>query len=119
MPSDEAPVRVEFTPEFKRNVRTLSRKYRHIRTDVEPVINQLQTGDFVGDQITGTRFVVFKIRVKNSDISKRKSAGYRLIYSISEPDLIILLTIYSKLDQADITADQIRRIIREFEEYPG
>ncbi len=41
MSRDEPRVQVEFTPEFKRNLRTLARKYRQIRSDVEPVINQL------------------------------------------------------------------------------
>ena len=118
MPSDESPVQLEFSPEFKRNVRTLSKKYRHIRSDVDPVTEQLKAGEFVGDRITGTQYVVFKVRVKNSDIGKGKRAGYRLIYRVSEPDLVILITIYSKPDQSDISADQIRRIIREFEENP-
>lgn len=29
---------------FKRNLRSLSRKYRHIRSDVQPVIEQLKSG---------------------------------------------------------------------------
>ena len=118
MPSDESPVQLRFTPEFKRNVRALSKKYRHIRSDVKPIIEQLQAGEFVGDRITGSRYVVFKVRVRNSDIDKGKSAGYRLIYNVSRPDLVVLVTIYSKLDQSDIPSDQIRRIIREFEENP-
>jgi mRNA-degrading endonuclease RelE of RelBE toxin-antitoxin system len=39
MPSEPPQVRVEFTPEFKRNLRALSKKYRHIRSDVQPVLN--------------------------------------------------------------------------------
>ncbi|QTA91752.1 hypothetical protein [Desulfonema magnum] len=45
---------VEFTPEFKRNLRSLAKKYRHIRSDIQPVIDQIQKGDFVGDQIPKT-----------------------------------------------------------------
>jgi mRNA-degrading endonuclease RelE of RelBE toxin-antitoxin system len=48
-------VSVEFTPEFKRNLRALAKKYRHIRSDVEPVVKLLNTGDLIGDQIPGTR----------------------------------------------------------------
>jgi len=110
---------VEFTPEFKRNLRTLSKKYRHIRSDVQPVIEQLQAGEFVGDRISGTHYVVFKVRVRNSDIQKGKSAGYRLIYQVKTPSLAVLVTIYSKLDQADISAEQIRRILTEFKEHSG
>ena len=85
MPNESAPVQVEFTPEFKRNLRALSRKYPHIHSDVQPVVSQMLAGDFPGDRITGTKYVVFKVRVRNSDIQKGKSAGYRLIYQIKRP----------------------------------
>jgi mRNA-degrading endonuclease RelE of RelBE toxin-antitoxin system len=119
MPSELPQVRVEFTPEFKRNLRALSKKYRHIRSDVQPVIEQLQAGELVGDRVPGTRYAVFKVRVRNSDIPKGKSAGYRLIYQVKEPALAVLVTIYSKLDQADISAEQIRRILTEFNAHYG
>lgn len=44
---------VQFTPEFKRNLRALAKKYRHIRDDVAPVIEALQAGEIPGDQIPG------------------------------------------------------------------
>jgi len=72
MPNESAPVQVEFTPEFKRNLRALSRKYPHIHSDVQPVVSQMLAGDFPGDRITGTKYVVFKVRVRNSDIQKGK-----------------------------------------------
>ena len=116
MPSEPGQVQVEFTPEFKRNLRALSKKYRHIRTDLEPVIRQLSAGDFVGDQIPGTPYTVFKVRARNSDIQKGKSSGYRIIYMVHTPVYVVLVTLYSKLDQADILAGQIRRIVSEFEQ---
>jgi mRNA-degrading endonuclease RelE of RelBE toxin-antitoxin system len=109
-------VQVEYTPEFKRNLRALAKKYRHIRDDVEPVIKRLEAGEVIGDQVTGTRYTIFKVRVRNSDIQRGKSAGYRLIYYLRTPARIILVTIYSKLDQSDISAEQVRRILREFDE---
>ncbi|CAG0928879.1 hypothetical protein TFLX_01119 [Thermoflexales bacterium] len=109
-------VQVEYTLEFKRNLGTLAKKYRHIRSDVQPIIEQIQRGSFVGDRIPGTSYVVFKARVKNSDITKGKSAGYRLIYHIKKPNLVILVTLYSKLDQSDIAAGKIRQIMKEFDE---
>ncbi|MEA1907192.1 MAG: type II toxin-antitoxin system RelE/ParE family toxin [Euryarchaeota archaeon] len=118
MPSKPAePVQVEFTPEFKRNLRALAKKYRHIRSDVQPMIDQLRTGDVMGDQVPRTRHTVFKVRVRNSDIQKGKRSGYRLIYHLKTPTNIILVTIYSKLDQADISAEQVRRILVEFDKH--
>jgi mRNA-degrading endonuclease RelE of RelBE toxin-antitoxin system len=116
MPNEPALIPVEFTQEFKRNLRALSKKYRHIRSDVQPIIEQLEAGEFVGDRITGTTHVVFKVRVKNRDIEKGKSSGYRLIYQVRSHQAVILITIYSKLDQGDISPKQIRRILVEFEE---
>jgi len=110
------PITIRFTPEFKRNLRVLSKKYRHIRSDVQPVIDQIQTGEFVGDQIPRVRYTVFKVRVKNSDIRKGKRSGYRFIYYLKTQTDVILVTIYSKLEQSDISAEQIRRILREYEE---
>ncbi len=58
---------------------------------------------------------MFKLRVRNSDIQKGKSGGYRLIYYVKTVKGIILLTIYAKTEQVDIAADDIRNIIAEYE----
>lgn len=52
-------IRIEFTPEFKRNLRVLAKKYRHIRSDVQPVIEQLQKGEIVGDKVSGVKYTIF------------------------------------------------------------
>ena len=41
-------IRIEFAPEFKRNLKRLAKKYRHIRSDIEPVTNELQKGIIIG-----------------------------------------------------------------------
>ena len=118
MPSEPAElVQVEFTPEFKRSLRALAKKYRHIRSDVSAVIDRLQAGEVIGDQVPRTHYTIFKVRVRNSDIQKGKRSGYRLIYHLRAPTNIILVTVYSKLDQADISTEQIRRILIEFDKH--
>jgi len=77
---------------------------------------KLQAGDFVGDQIPGTGYTVFKVRVRNSDIQKGKSAGYRLIYQLESPTSVLLQLIYSKLDQIDVAVQEIQSVIAEFQE---
>lgn len=109
------PVGVKYTPEFKRNLRTLAKKYRHIRSDIQPVIDKLQEGQIVGDRVPRTHYTIFKVRVRNTDIQKGKRSGYRLIYYYKTKTNIILVTIYSKLDQGDVSAEDIRRILTEFE----
>ncbi|MEK0184887.1 type II toxin-antitoxin system RelE/ParE family toxin, partial [Microcoleus anatoxicus PTRS2] len=78
MQSESSSINVYFADEFKRNLRALSKKYRHIRSDVQPIVEQLQVGELPGNRIPGINDIVFKVRVKNTDIKKGKSAGYRL-----------------------------------------
>jgi mRNA-degrading endonuclease RelE of RelBE toxin-antitoxin system len=112
-------VQIDLTPEYKRNLRELSKKYRQIRLDTQPVIEQIQAGNFIGDRIPGMGedYIILKVRVKNSNIQKGKSAGYRMIYQVESPSIVLLLTIYSKSDnRTDISLNEIRSIIAEFDE---
>ncbi|MDJ0702467.1 MAG: type II toxin-antitoxin system RelE/ParE family toxin [Leptolyngbyaceae cyanobacterium MO_188.B28] len=115
MPNEPSKIQIEVTSEFKRSLRTLAKRYRKIRSDVQPIIDRLQAGEVIGDQISGTRYTVFKVRVINSNIQKGKSGGYRFIYYLKTSTQIILVTIYSKSDQGDVSADTINRIVANFE----
>ncbi len=53
------------------------------------------------------------MRVRNRDIQKGKSGGYRLVYYAKTKSGVVLLTIYAKSEHADIAADVIRDIIVE------
>jgi len=108
-------MQIEVTARFKRDLRILAKKYRSIRRDIQPVINQLETGELPGDKVTGIGYTIFKLRVKNSDIQKGKSGGYRVIYFLKTTDNIILVTIYSKSEREDISAKEIKQILSEFE----
>jgi mRNA-degrading endonuclease RelE of RelBE toxin-antitoxin system len=115
MQTEPPIIQVEATIAFQRNLRKLAKKYRSIRQDVQPIIETLQSGELPGDQVSGVGYTLFKVRVKNSDIQKGKSGGYRVIYYLKTSTNIILVTIYSKSEQEDITAEEIRDIITEFE----
>jgi mRNA-degrading endonuclease RelE of RelBE toxin-antitoxin system len=86
-----SPRQVTFTPEFKRNLRQLAKKYRHIKSDLQPIIDQLASGSKPGDQVPQVRYEIFKVRAKNSD---------------------------SKTEQADIAPEDIRHIILDLETAP-
>ena len=109
-------IQVIVSPTFNRNLRTLAKKYRSIRNDIQPIIEQLAQGELLGDRITGVGYAVFKLRVRNSDTQKGKSGGYRLIYYIQTAMGIILLTVYTKSEQVDIVAEDIQNIITEYEQ---
>jgi mRNA-degrading endonuclease RelE of RelBE toxin-antitoxin system len=110
------PVQVSFTPEFKRNLRHLAKKYRRIKSDLQPILDELASGSKPGDQVPGVRYQVFKVRAKNSDASKGKSGGYRLIYYVKSEPEVVLITVYSKTEQADVAPEEIRQIILDLEE---
>lgn len=111
-------VTIDLTPEFYRNLRDLNKRYRHIRADIQTVIQDLEVGNFIGDRISGIGedYVMLKVRVKNRDIQRGKSAGYRLIYQVESPTTVLLLTIYSKSDRSDITAAELHSIAAEVED---
>lgn len=108
-------VEIAYTPEFKRNIRQLAKKYRRIKSDIQPLLEQFGQGDTPGDQIPGVQYEVFKVRVRNSDNAKGKSGGYRVIYQQTQAGRIVLITIYSKTEQADIAAQAIRQVILDYE----
>lgn len=105
--------RVETAPTFERNLKRLGRRYRRIRQDLEPIITQLIAGETPGDRLRGVPAVVYKVRLPNTDARRGKSGGYRVIYYLPSGEITVLLTIYSKTDQADIPAAEIVRILNE------
>ena len=84
MLNDTPLVHIDLSPEYKQNLRSLSKRYRNIRSDTQKLLDQIQSGNFIGDRIAGLGedYLVIKVRVKNSNIQKGKSAAYRVIYQL-------------------------------------
>ncbi len=104
---------VEYSDAFKKQLKRLSRRYRKIRQDIQPVIDALLASETPGDQITGTNYTLYKVRAKNSDSQRGKSGGYRIIYYLKTETHCILVAIYSKSDQGDITTEELNRLLTE------
>jgi mRNA-degrading endonuclease RelE of RelBE toxin-antitoxin system len=115
MPNDSERS-ISYTPEFKRNLRILAKSYRSIRTDITPLLEQLESGELPGDRVQHTQHLVYKVRVPNSDAQRGKSCGYRVIYYLNTSTSVVLITIYSKLEQGDISSEAIRNIIDEYKD---
>ncbi|BAY16497.1 hypothetical protein NIES21_23260 [Anabaenopsis circularis NIES-21] len=45
------PVSIRFSDEFEQKLYRLSKRFRNIRSDVQPIIEELQQGNIVGDRI--------------------------------------------------------------------
>jgi len=111
--SEPGQVEVLFTSEFKRSLRRLLKRYRSIRRDVESLVEELASGETPGERVKGTGHVVYKVRVANTDARRGKSGGYRVVYYVQTSERVILVTVYSKSDQGDISSAVLRQIIEE------
>jgi mRNA-degrading endonuclease RelE of RelBE toxin-antitoxin system len=103
---------IHYTAEFKRNLRHLMKKYPTIRSDLEPLLLNLQSGEICGDLM---QHVGYKVRLPNRDAKRGKSGGYRVIYYLQMSEHIILVSVYSKIEQGDINPQQIKKIIETFD----
>ncbi|NJK73714.1 MAG: type II toxin-antitoxin system RelE/ParE family toxin [Microcoleus sp. SU_5_6] len=109
-------VQVQVSPLFLKRLKDLAKRYRQVQQDIQPIIETLQKGDFLGDRIVGTGYTVLKVRAKNRDIPVGKSGGYRVIYQVLSPQLVVLLLIYAKSEQSDVTAEEIIEAINRIED---
>ena len=113
MSNDESSIKIQFTDVFKHQVRDLAKRYRKIKLDIQPIFEKLKNGELIGEQIQKTSYTVFKVRVKNSDIQKGKSGGYRVIYYVNSSTNILCILIYSKSEKDNVTATEIKKVIQE------
>ena len=115
MKIDESSIKVIQSARFIKELKKLGKRYDSVRKDIQPLIEQLKDGETPGDRITGNKYPDYKIRVKNSDIKKGQSSGYRIIYYIRTTSAILLTNIYSKSDQSDISNKEVQDVIEQYE----
>jgi len=97
------------TPEFIKNLKALKKKYKNIKDDVLKLANKLENNPTIGTELGNN---TYKIRIKNSDNNKGKSAGYRVItYCINKQNEVFLVTIYSKSDKENILDLELKELI--------
>ncbi|WP_058997714.1 type II toxin-antitoxin system RelE/ParE family toxin [Leptolyngbya sp. NIES-2104] len=113
MTNDEASPTVEVVAasSFKRELKGLKKRYPSIRSDLEPTLKQLEAGQTPGDQISGVKDTVYKVRIPNRDANRGKSGGYPVIYYIRTPIKVLLVAIYSKSERSGISASEVKELI--------
>ena len=101
--------KVKPTPEFIKNLKALKKKYKNIKNDVLELANELEKNPTMGTELGNN---TFKIRIKNSDNNRGKSAGYRIVtYCINEQNEVFLVTIYSKSEKENILDLELKELI--------
>lgn len=111
--TNKIPIQVQSTPRFKQVLKKLRKKYAHVIDDLKSLLEILAQGQTPGDQIPNVGYSVYKVRLPNRDTQQGKSGGYRAIYYLKTPQRIILIDIYAKTEQVDISRDKIRRLIAD------
>jgi mRNA-degrading endonuclease RelE of RelBE toxin-antitoxin system len=97
------------TPEFIKNLKTLKKKYKNIKSDILELANELEKNPTMGTELGNN---TYKIRLKNSDNNKGKSAGYRIVtYCFNEQYELFLVTIYSKSEKENILDMELKELI--------
>ncbi len=110
------PTRVDTHPTFRKRTRRLRRRFPSIHLDLRPLFQRLRNDERPGDRIPGIGHTVYKVRLPNRAAQRGKSSGFRVIYYAQFNDRVTLLTIYSKTDDTDISAAEIRQLALEADE---
>ena len=98
---------------FLESIKHLKKKYPHTNADAKTALQVLIENPFLGVVIqggSGTR----KLRVRNSNLTRGKSGGYRLIYLVdSANETLYPLLMYSKTEQEDVTQHEIKELVEQ------
>lgn len=105
---------IVYTDNFEREIKRLKKKFPSIKKLVAELASELESFEIIGDRIPNVEYEVYKARLPNPDAQKGKSGGFRVVYYLKTQEKIILITIYSKSDQADIPIEIIIQLIEEF-----
>jgi mRNA-degrading endonuclease RelE of RelBE toxin-antitoxin system len=68
-----------FVSSFRRSLKSLKKKYSHVKADTRTAWQVLETSPQLGDVIPGSGRIR-KLRIPNSDAARGKSSGYRLSF---------------------------------------
>lgn len=102
------PTKVEIPSAFAKELSRLARKYPSVLDDIEVLIDQLKNDERLGDLIANVGYEVYKVRLKNRSSQRGKSGGFRVIYYVRLADDVVMITIYSKTEQNDVSPNEIR-----------
>ena len=111
---------VVLTPSFKHSVQKLQKRFRHVKDDVGVAVRMLLQTPRLGVVLPGGSGVR-KLRVRNTDLSKGKRGGYRLLYYVEDQPVptIYLLLLYAKSDREDVTRQELKHLLDELADKMG
>ena len=99
---------------FQRRIKSLKKKFPHLKGDLSPLFQNLQNNPEIGDPIPGWHRKIWKARVSSRDLKRGKSGGFRVIYAWTQGQLIVYpLFAYFKGEKEDITKAEIEVLLKK------
>jgi len=109
-------INVGFSGQFLKELRRIVRKFPQAASEVDALIERLKQGERPGDKIPNVGYDVYKVRLKNPSANRGKRGGLRAIYYFQFADQVIMIILYSKTEQEDVSIAVIRQIIEDYSE---
>ena len=108
---------IKYSTRFLKDAKRLKEKknFKKIADDIKETEESLKAGKDKGNLIPGlSGLQIFKIRQRNSSTNTGKSGGFRIIYyQMQENNTVVMLTIYSKTEQDNISKEEILEILKQ------
>ena len=102
--------KIELTDDFKRDAKRLIKKYRSIASEINDLVESLETDPIQGEPLGKD---CYKIRMSISSKNKGKSGGSRVITCVKIIDeTVILLSIYDKSEREDIEDKALNQLLK-------
>ncbi len=100
-----------YSDDFKKSAKKLAKRYKNFKKDLQLFIVSLDDNSKQGIKLEEG---LYKVRIKNSDNNKGKSAGYRIITYARIKDEIFLVDIYSKSEMENLADEAIDLIVKQY-----
>ena len=102
---------VVYSEDFRKSAKSLAKRYKSLKNDLKDLTDSLEDNPRQGIELFEN---VYKIRIKNRDNHKGKSAGYRIITYLITKDEILLVNIYAKSDISNLSDEDINMTIKQY-----
>jgi len=101
---------IEYSDNFLKEVKKLSKKFKFIKSDLKQAIMDIEKKENLGVPLG---YNLYKKRVQNSSIPTGKSGGFRIIIYKQIENKIVLISIYSKTQKDTLADDELSSILKE------
>ena len=99
---------------FQRCIKSLKKKFPHIKDDLFPLFQNLQKNPKIGDSIPGWNRKIWKLRASSKDLKRGKSGGFRVIYAWTSGERVVYpLFVYFKGERQDVTRSEIEGLLKK------